>query len=105
MIPIAGLLFSISNRVGASMWAFDLEKRQHMFARGEKRPKPARIVELDDGITVELKPAQFGGKNGIVGDGDMAGGWVEGDDGSTKAVGGRYVSGEGVVAGEVKKVA
>ncbi|KAG8923327.1 hypothetical protein FRC01_012888 [Tulasnella sp. 417] len=98
MIPIAGLVFSISNRVGASMWAFDLEKRQHMFARGEKKPKPSRIVELDDGTSVELKPAQFGGKNGIVNDGDMAGGWVEGDDGSIKAVGGRYVSGEGVVA-------
>ncbi|KAG8946346.1 hypothetical protein FRC04_011892 [Tulasnella sp. 424] len=101
MIPLAGLLFSISNRVGASMWAFDLEKRQHMFARGEKKPKPPRIVELDDGTSVELKPAQFGGKNGLVSGGDMAGGWVEGDDGSTKAVGGRYVSGEGIVAGRL----
>lgn len=75
-----------------------------MFARGEKKPKPPRIVELDDGTSVELKPAQFGGKNGLVSGGDMAGGWVEGDDGSTKAVGGRYVSGEGIVAAEVKKV-
>jgi hypothetical protein len=34
-IPIIGLGFSVSNRVGAAMWAFDLEKRQHGFANGE----------------------------------------------------------------------
>ncbi|KAG7544383.1 hypothetical protein FFLO_03262 [Filobasidium floriforme] len=34
-IPIIGLGFSVSNRVGAAMWAFDLEKRQHRFANGE----------------------------------------------------------------------
>ncbi|OCH89737.1 hypothetical protein OBBRIDRAFT_793965 [Obba rivulosa] len=27
--PLVGLVFSISNRVGAAMWAHDLEKRQH----------------------------------------------------------------------------
>jgi len=31
-IPIVGLIFTISNRVGAAMWAHDLEKRQHFIA-------------------------------------------------------------------------
>ncbi|TFK32566.1 hypothetical protein BDQ12DRAFT_616860 [Crucibulum laeve] len=31
-LPIIGLIFSISNRVGAAMWAHDLEKRQHFVA-------------------------------------------------------------------------
>ncbi|TFY55289.1 hypothetical protein EVJ58_g8343 [Rhodofomes roseus] len=28
-IPLVGLMFSVSNRIGAAMWAVDLEKRQH----------------------------------------------------------------------------
>ncbi|KAJ8457247.1 hypothetical protein ONZ45_g18385 [Pleurotus djamor] len=28
-LPIIGLVFQVSNRVGAAMWAHDLEKRQH----------------------------------------------------------------------------
>jgi hypothetical protein len=31
-IPIIGLAFTVSNRVGAAMWAHDLEKRQHYVA-------------------------------------------------------------------------
>ncbi|KAF8954545.1 hypothetical protein BDZ97DRAFT_1676587 [Flammula alnicola] len=31
-IPIIGLVFTVSNRVGAAMWAHDLEKRQHFVA-------------------------------------------------------------------------
>ncbi|KAJ7188757.1 hypothetical protein C8R46DRAFT_877042 [Mycena filopes] len=31
-LPIIGLIFTISNRVGAAMWAHDLEKRQHFVA-------------------------------------------------------------------------
>ncbi|KAG6887468.1 hypothetical protein C0995_014997 [Termitomyces sp. Mi166 len=31
-MPIVGLIFTISNRVGAAMWAHDLEKRQHFVA-------------------------------------------------------------------------
>ncbi|KAH7106428.1 hypothetical protein BKA62DRAFT_687123 [Auriculariales sp. MPI-PUGE-AT-0066] len=37
-IPIVGLFFTVSNRIGAAMWAFDLEKRQHEFKRGERQP-------------------------------------------------------------------
>ncbi|KAK0528788.1 hypothetical protein OC835_004533 [Tilletia horrida] len=36
-LPIAGLFFSISNRVGAAMYAFDLEKRQALFRSGEMK--------------------------------------------------------------------
>jgi len=31
-LPIIGLFFTVSNRIGAAMWAHDLEKRQHYFA-------------------------------------------------------------------------
>ncbi|KWU41930.1 hypothetical protein RHOSPDRAFT_22049 [Rhodotorula sp. JG-1b] len=37
-IPLVGIVFSISNRIGAAMWAHDLEKRQHQFRTGELKP-------------------------------------------------------------------
>ncbi|KAH9984088.1 hypothetical protein BJV74DRAFT_776338 [Russula compacta] len=36
-LPFVGLVFSISNQVGAAMWAHDLEKRQHWFAEKKKK--------------------------------------------------------------------
>ncbi|TFK66423.1 hypothetical protein BDN72DRAFT_799982 [Pluteus cervinus] len=36
-IPIVGIGFSISNRVGAAMWAFDLEKHQHYVAEQKRK--------------------------------------------------------------------
>jgi len=50
-IPLAGLIFSISNRIGAAMWAHDLEKRQHLFLSGELKPLPPRV-----GLTVSSDP-------------------------------------------------
>ncbi|KAF9265202.1 hypothetical protein L218DRAFT_898816 [Marasmius fiardii PR-910] len=35
-IPIIGLFFTVSNRIGAAMWAHDLEKRQHYVASKKK---------------------------------------------------------------------
>ncbi|KAJ2930310.1 hypothetical protein H1R20_g6757, partial [Candolleomyces eurysporus] len=35
-LPIIGLVFTVSNRIGAAMWAFDLEKKQH-FVADQKR--------------------------------------------------------------------
>lgn len=32
-LPILGFVFTISNRIGAAMWAHDLEKRQHYIAQ------------------------------------------------------------------------
>lgn len=37
-LPLAGIVFSISNRVGAAMYAHDLEKRQQAFRSGELKP-------------------------------------------------------------------
>ncbi|PCH34360.1 hypothetical protein WOLCODRAFT_135669 [Wolfiporia cocos MD-104 SS10] len=31
-VPLLGLVFSVSNQIGAAMWAVDLEKRQHYVA-------------------------------------------------------------------------
>lgn len=39
-IPFIGLLFSVSNRIGAAMWAHDLEKRQHYYA--DEKAKKAK---------------------------------------------------------------
>ncbi|KAG1805178.1 uncharacterized protein BJ212DRAFT_1392538 [Suillus subaureus] len=38
-LPIIGLVFTVSNRIGAAMWAHDLEKRQHYVAA--QRPTSA----------------------------------------------------------------
>ncbi|KAM0788628.1 hypothetical protein ACM66B_001747 [Microbotryomycetes sp. NB124-2] len=34
-IPLIGIVFSVSNRIGAAMWAHDLEKQQHAYASGQ----------------------------------------------------------------------
>ncbi|RXK39241.1 hypothetical protein M231_03461 [Tremella mesenterica] len=43
-IPILGLFLSITNRIGAAMWAFDLEKRQHLFSHQALQPLPPSQV-------------------------------------------------------------
>ncbi|RSH92982.1 hypothetical protein EHS25_008430 [Saitozyma podzolica] len=54
-IPIAGLFFSISNRIGAAMWAFDLEKRQHLFSHSVLRPLPPdQVGWFGSGATSDL---------------------------------------------------
>ncbi|KAJ3513073.1 hypothetical protein NLJ89_g3151 [Agrocybe chaxingu] len=42
-LPIIGLVFTISNRVGAAMWAHDLEKKQHYFS--EQRALGVEVYE------------------------------------------------------------
>ncbi|TFK19669.1 hypothetical protein FA15DRAFT_626455 [Coprinopsis marcescibilis] len=42
-LPIIGLVFTISNRIGAAMWAFDLEKRQHFVAAERERERNKRM--------------------------------------------------------------
>ncbi|KAK4050948.1 hypothetical protein OIO90_004924 [Microbotryomycetes sp. JL221] len=34
-IPLLGIALGVSNRIGAAMWAHDLEKQQHAFSSGE----------------------------------------------------------------------
>ncbi|EGG01133.1 uncharacterized protein MELLADRAFT_73039 [Melampsora larici-populina 98AG31] len=51
-IPLIGMIFSISNRIGIAMYAHDLEKRQELFRKGILKPKGAyqsrtALVELD----------------------------------------------------------
>lgn len=61
-VPLIGLGFSISNRIGAAMYAHDLEKRQHEFSSGQLKPtkryssKTRRIAEMqnDSGIPDEI---------------------------------------------------
>jgi len=60
-IPFIGIFFSVSNRIGACMWAFDLEKRQHRFASGELQKLEPRVIratglEADDVGEIHLPP-------------------------------------------------
>ncbi|KAI9566343.1 hypothetical protein HD554DRAFT_2025659 [Boletus coccyginus] len=44
-IPVIGLAFTVSNRIGAAMWAHDLEKRQHYIAeRRQSRLKGSENI-------------------------------------------------------------
>ncbi|SYW75666.1 uncharacterized protein UBRO2_00821 [Ustilago bromivora] len=43
-IPLIGLIFSVSNQIGAAMWAHDLEKRQQTFHSSSS----AKSVELEE---------------------------------------------------------
>ncbi|OXB34013.1 hypothetical protein LQV05_002113 [Cryptococcus neoformans] len=62
-VPIIGLFFSISNRIGAAMWAFDLEKRQHLFANNIIQPlQPEQVGfygmgQVDD-LGVDIQKAE-----------------------------------------------
>lgn len=55
-IPVLGLGFSVSNRVGAAMWAFDLEKRQHLFGKGDLKPLKPEQVSFVGMTKTELPP-------------------------------------------------
>lgn len=71
-LPIIGILFTISNQIGAAMWAHgefvvlaectpsntipDLEKRQALFRTSELKPLPPRRIKMDDGNTLVLRP-------------------------------------------------
>ncbi|KZS93285.1 hypothetical protein SISNIDRAFT_454431 [Sistotremastrum niveocremeum HHB9708] len=76
-LPIIGLLFSVSNRIGAAMWAHDLEKIQHMHASGELKPLQPRIITLPGSETelAEIRPK--------VAQGSKLGGRVSGSHHST----------------------
>ncbi|GAA5931605.1 hypothetical protein JCM1841_004725 [Sporobolomyces salmonicolor] len=54
-IPLFGLIFSISNRIGSAMWAFDLEKQQHRYSSGEL--KPAKVYESKTAALAEMQEA------------------------------------------------
>lgn len=61
-LPIIGLGFSVSNRIGAAMWAFDLEKRQHRFANGELRklrPDETGVLGFGKVLAVEKQKEEY----------------------------------------------
>ncbi|GAA5879444.1 hypothetical protein JCM8547_008146 [Rhodosporidiobolus lusitaniae] len=55
-IPFFGLVFSISNRIGAAMWAHDLEKQQHLYRTGELKPTKRYQSKLAQ-VTAEQRAA------------------------------------------------
>ncbi|KAI5453958.1 hypothetical protein NCC49_004953 [Naganishia albida] len=61
-LPIIGLGFQVSNRIGAAMWAFDLEKRQHAFANGELRklkPEETGVLGFGKVLAVEKQKEEW----------------------------------------------
>jgi len=63
--PLVGLFFTISNRIGACMWAFDLEKRQQRFRSGEVKPIPPHVDETSGvGLPGETATANLLRKGG-----------------------------------------
>ncbi|PVG01687.1 hypothetical protein CPB86DRAFT_752347 [Serendipita vermifera] len=72
-LPFIGLLFAISNQIGAAMWAHALEKRQEAFRTGILKPLPPHVVRMDDGTTVALRPAGTGLFSAIKGEGVQTG--------------------------------
>lgn len=61
-LPIIGLGFQVSNRIGAAMWAFDLEKRQHAFANGELRklkPEETGFLGFGKVLAVEKQKEEW----------------------------------------------
>jgi len=68
-LPIIGILFGISNQIGAAMWAHDLEKRQNLFRTGTLKPLPPYRVKMDDGTTLTMRPAGTGIFSAISGKG------------------------------------
>ncbi|PPQ87727.1 hypothetical protein CVT24_008416, partial [Panaeolus cyanescens] len=49
-LPIIGLAFTISNRIGAAMWAHDLEKRQHYVAQELREGRTEVLVRRERGV-------------------------------------------------------
>jgi len=54
--PFVGIFFTVSNRIGACMWAFDLEKRQHRFASGELQKLGSRVLRVTGVETNDSTP-------------------------------------------------
>jgi hypothetical protein len=48
-LPLIGIVFSISNRIGAAMWAHDLEKLQHRYKDGQLKPEKEYVSKTAGG--------------------------------------------------------
>lgn len=60
-LPIIGIVFSISNRIGAAMWAHDMEKQQRAFREGEIRPEKEYVSKTAAFAAVDDLPEDFAG--------------------------------------------
>lgn len=60
-IPLVGIVFSISNRIGAAMWAHDMEKRQHAFREGKLVPEKVYESKTAAVAAVNDLPEDFAG--------------------------------------------
>lgn len=60
-LPFIGIIFSISNRIGAAMWAHDLEKRQHLFKEGTIKPEKEYISKTAAAAATNDLPEEFAG--------------------------------------------
>ncbi|KAH8918141.1 hypothetical protein BT69DRAFT_1354129 [Atractiella rhizophila] len=58
-VPVLGIVFGVSNRIGAAMWAHDLEKRQHAYACGELKPEKRYESKMEK-ITSDLPDGASG---------------------------------------------
>lgn len=52
-IPLIGLIFSVSNRIGAAMWAHDLEKRQQRFRSPQDSSSKPELEEYENRPTLK----------------------------------------------------
>ncbi|WFD43720.1 hypothetical protein MPSI1_002384 [Malassezia psittaci] len=59
-IPFLGIFFSISNRIGAAMWAHDLEKRQHLYQSGQRSPVAQNDTFQREKLPREDEPGGYG---------------------------------------------
>lgn len=59
-VPLLGMAFSISNRIGAAMWAHDLEKRQQRFRTGELHPLSELDTKRAPHIPEDGQPGSYG---------------------------------------------
>ncbi|WFC99900.1 hypothetical protein MYAM1_002646 [Malassezia yamatoensis] len=59
-IPFLGIFFSISNRIGAAMWAHDLEKRQHLYQSGQRSPVAQNDTFQREKLPKEDEPGGYG---------------------------------------------
>lgn len=60
-LPIIGIVFSISNRIGAAMWAHDMEKQQHAFRDGELKRDKEYVSKTAAFAAVDDLPEDFAG--------------------------------------------
>lgn len=60
-LPLIGIVFSISNQIGAAMWAHDMEKHQRAFRDGRMVPEKVYVSKTAAVAAVNDLPEDFSG--------------------------------------------